>query len=185
MPATDALGLLARALEQAGTIVARVRPDQAGLPTPCAGWDVRTLVNHTVFDLHLFQSMVTGGERPEAGADLIADDWPAAYSAAADTLLSTWRAKGVDWTMHSQLGDLPATWAAGQQLANMAVHSWDIARATDQSTALDPEVGEAALTWGRQNLKPELRGQTFGPEVAVPPDAPLYDRLAGFFGRTP
>ena len=29
------------------------------------------------------------------------------------------------------------------------------------------------------------RGQAFGPEVAVPDDAPPYDRLAAFFGRAP
>jgi hypothetical protein len=58
------------------------------------------------------------------------------------------------------------------------------------ATDLDPEVGQLALDWGRENLKPEFRGdeasgRSFGPEVAVAADAPLYDRLAGFFGRDP
>jgi uncharacterized protein (TIGR03086 family) len=83
------------------------------------------------------------------------------------------------------LGDVPATWVLGQHLSNMAVHGWDLARATGQSTAGDEEVGQAALDWGRQNLKPEYRGNSFGPEVSVPESAPVYDRLAGFFGRTP
>jgi hypothetical protein len=39
-----------------------------------------------------------------------------------------------------------------------------------------------------QNLKPQFRGdeesgRAFGPKVPVPDDAPLYDRLAAFFGR--
>jgi len=41
------------------------------------------------------------------------------------------------------------------------------------------------LDWARDNLKPQFRGQAFGPEVPVDPDAPLYDRLAAFFGRDP
>jgi hypothetical protein len=37
----------------------------------------------------------------------------------------------------------------------------------------------------KDNLKPEFRGSAFGPEVSVPDDAPIYDRLAGFFGSRP
>jgi hypothetical protein len=30
-----------------------------------------------------------------------------------------------------------------------------------------------------------MRGEAFGPEVSIDPSAPLYDRLAAFFGRDP
>jgi hypothetical protein len=85
---------------------------------------------------------------------------------------------------------LPTPWRLGQQITDLAVHGWDVAKATGQSTDLDPEVGRLALDWGRENLKPEFRGdeasgQSFGFEVAVADDAPLYDRLAAFFGRDP
>jgi hypothetical protein len=64
--------------------------------------------------------------------------------------------------------------------------SFDVARATGQSTDLDPELGEQALAWGRANLKPEFRRPgTFAPEVPVPGTAPIYDRVAGWFGRDP
>ncbi|MGH2387547.1 MAG: TIGR03086 family metal-binding protein, partial [Chloroflexota bacterium] len=66
---------------------------------------------------------------------------------------------------------------------------WAIARATGQPTDLDPELGHLAFEWGKQNLKPEYRGEDqskgIGLEVPVPDDAPIYDRLAGFFGRQP
>ena len=141
MATTGSLELLERTLAQAGAIIARVRPEQATLPTPCASWDVRALVNHVVHDLQQFTETVHGGQ-----------------------------------------------WAP--QDTDLAVHGWDVAKATGQSTDLDPEVGRLALDWGRENLKPEFRGdeasgQSFGFEVAVADDAPLYDRLAAFFGRDP
>jgi hypothetical protein len=69
-------------------------------------------------------------------------------------------------------------------------NGWDVATATGQPTDLDPEVGQLALDWGRENLKPQFRGDeadghAFGTEIPVAEDAPLYDRLAGFFGRDP
>jgi hypothetical protein len=68
--------------------------------------------------------------------------------------------------------------------------AWDIAKATGQSTELDPVLGRTALEWGTANLLPEYRGDEaagyhVGPVVAVREDAPLYDRIAAFGGRDP
>ena len=82
MATTPSLGLLERALDQAGTIVGRVRVDQASLPTPCTEFDVRALVNHLVFDMQTFAAGVRGGERGSPDADLIGTDWSGAYDTA-------------------------------------------------------------------------------------------------------
>ena len=182
---------LGRALGQTGTVIASIRPDQAGLATPCGSWDVRTLVNHIVYDARMFADTTQGLPRPPAGEDLIGDDWSAAFDAAAADLIAVWRRPGATEGMISlPQGETPRIWRVGQQLGNFAVHAWDVAKASGQSTDLDPAVGEIALAWGRENLKPEFRGEegsgkAFGPEVAVPDDAKLYRRLAGLFGRDP
>ena len=188
MPVADrlSLDLLSRAVEQTGATIAGVKPEQATLPTPCTEWDVRALVNHTVFDLKLFESIVHGAERPTPDENLIGDDWLATYNQASRSLLDAWQRHGESGVMQlGRLGEVPATWAIGQHVADIAVHGWDIARATGQPTELDPDVGQVALEWAKASLKPEFRGQAFGPEVTVPENTPLYDRLAAFFGRTP
>jgi uncharacterized protein (TIGR03086 family) len=185
MSATDPFRLLARAIEQSAALVARVRPDHAGLPTPCREWDVRALVNHTVYDMQAFTASLEGQPRPESGVDLIGDDWVTAYQTSSDALLAAWRTRGADGTITTRIGEFPAAWAVGQHTADLAVHGWDIATATRQSRNLDPEVGREALAWAHANLKPQFRGTAFGPEVEVPENAPVYDRLAGFFGRDP
>jgi uncharacterized protein (TIGR03086 family) len=180
------LGLLERAVEQAGGSIARVRPDQAHQPTPCTEFDVRHLVNHIVFDVRLFTAMLTGAERGSPDVDLIDDDWAGAYRTATDALLDTWRSHGLERSLNLRFGERPATWALGQHTTNLVVHAWDVATATGQSTeTFDPELARFALDWARDNLTPQLRGQAFGPEVTVPETAPIYDRLVGFFGRDP
>ena len=64
-------------------------------------------------------------------------------------------------------------------MADLAVHSWDIARSTRQSTdGFDADLAEASLAWAKGALKPEFRGpgKAFGVEVDVPESAPAYDR---------
>jgi uncharacterized protein (TIGR03086 family) len=188
---SDHLDLLARALDQTGELVSRVRPEQAGLPTPCRSFDVRALVDHVVHDLEQFTARAGGRDWEPHDRDLIGDDWAGAYRAAAGGLLAAWRAPGaLDRTVRQPFGEVPAAWHVDQQLTDLAVHGWDLARATGQPTDLDPEVARLALAWGRENLKPQFRGDeaggfSFGPEVPVAEDAPLYDRLAGLFGRDP
>src|SRR6266545_1406168 len=75
--------------------------------------------------------------------------------------------------------------ASGGGSRDLVVHGWDLAKATGQPTELDPELGQLALDWGRENLRPEFRGRDFGPEVPVAEDAGLHERLAGLFGRDP
>jgi uncharacterized protein (TIGR03086 family) len=179
------LDVLSRALDQTGALISGVGADQARLPTPCANWNLQQLINHTVYDLRLFARLLRGEPREAPDADLIGDNWSAAYRAAADGLLDTWRARGTEGTITSSMGELPTSWAIGQHIADTAVHGWDVARATHQSTDLDAEVAEVALAWAKQNLKPQLRGQAFGPEVPVSESAPIYHRLAAYFGRDP
>jgi uncharacterized protein (TIGR03086 family) len=182
----DPLALLSRALDQTGALIFRIRPDQATLPTPCQPWDVRALIEHVLQDVQRFRVRASGGEWKESDADVIGDDWPGAYREAADSLLRAWGRDGaLDATVKLPFGDFPASWFVGQQITDLVVHGWDVAKATGESTEFDPELARLALDWGKENLRPEFRGRDFGPEVAVPERAPLHDRLAGFFGRDP
>ncbi|WP_051712611.1 TIGR03086 family metal-binding protein [Spirillospora albida] len=185
---TDAL---ATALRQASDVISRVRPEQAALPTPCGSWKVRALVNHVVDEVGQFAAVTDGGERDHRGSDLLGDDWTAAFDASAEALLEAWsRPDALNRTHRLPFGEVPAAWAIEQHLTEIAIHTWDIAKATGQPTELDPAVGAVAMRWAQENLLPQYRGDEasgahIGSEIPVPPDAPLYDRLAAFGGRNP
>jgi uncharacterized protein (TIGR03086 family) len=191
MSNNDPLDQLSRAVDQTAVIISRVRPEQADGATPCRSFDVRTLVNHAVLDVEMFTATADGAKREQRTDDVIGDDWSGAFGEATDRLLAAWERGGVAGrTLTLPMGEVPAEWSVGQQLTDLVVHGWDIAKATGQSADLDPQLARTSLEWAEQNLRPEFRGdeasgKVFGPEVAVPQDAPTIDRLAGLFGRDP
>jgi uncharacterized protein (TIGR03086 family) len=186
----DTVALLERALDQTAGLIAAVDLGQAGWPTPCAEWDVRALVNHLAGPAMRNFLVAARGETTDwtAPAGDIGDDWAAVFRDRAAPLRATWRAADLDRLVSGPGGEAPLRLSADQQITELAVHDWDLARATRQVLAgLDPALAEHALAWSRGMLRPEFRGpdQYVGLEVPVPGDAPVYDRLAGWFGRDP
>jgi uncharacterized protein (TIGR03086 family) len=178
---SDHLALLSRVVEQSAASIAAITPEQRTRSTPCADWDMRTLVTHVVEDARRF-TLAAQGEKidwSQPPQPLDGDDWAAEFGGNAQQMLDAWRAAPAE-----RVPD------AAQAITELAIHSWDLAKATGQSTAvLDDEVAEFALAYTRPLLKPEYRGAggggAFGEEVPVPADAPAQDRLAGWFGREP
>jgi uncharacterized protein (TIGR03086 family) len=182
----DPIDRLERAIDQTGRIVDGLRPDQANVPTPCAGWDVKDLAQHVVRDLRMFTARAAGEAWEDQTPSLDPDQWNEAYRTSADQLIDEWRDSGpLDEVIELPFGKVPRAWFVGQQLSDVIVHGWDLARSTGQAPRFDDDAVVAALEWGRANLRPEYRGKDFGPQVEVPEDAPALDRLVGFFGRDP
>ena len=184
--ATDALTLYARAVPIAQQIVDGIRPEQMGAPTPCTEWDVRALLDHTTGLLRAAADTV--GDGTPQPADLNGDGPATAFAAAARAADAAFRAPGaLARSFPMPWGDTTGETLATLLFMDLMIHSWDLARATRQSAALDPQLCESALSLGRPMMRPEFRTPEagFGPEIAVPIDAPPCDRMAGFFGRRP
>lgn len=184
------LELLERSLQHMRTVLGAIRQDQAGLPTPCEHWDVRTVAGHVaVHDLRNF-AIRSRGEMSDwhAPYEDLGDDWLAQFDAGARRLRDSWHAADPNQQITLPGGhEVPLISLADQQIAELCVHAWDLARATGQDITLDDEPAEHALRWARRMLRPEGRGpdKPFGFEVPVSEDAPVYERLVGWFGRDP
>lgn len=168
--------VLQHALDQAGEVLDHVHADDLGQRTPCPDWDVAALADHLIATPSNFVTMMRG-DQPDwsAPAPHVDEGRGQAFRAGADDLMHAWH--GVDRAD----GDLgPAAW----QVAEVAVHTWDLAVAIGWPLdRLDPEVAETALGYLRDSLKPEMRDPVFGPEQTAPADAGPYDQLAAFAGR--
>jgi uncharacterized protein (TIGR03086 family) len=172
---SDDLDVLGRGLDQTAGLVSEVSDDQLERPTPCPEWTVSDLVDHLVLGTENFARTVRGDQVdwsapiPQVGSDRVG-----AFRAAAEALLRAWRERGTDG----------ASIGPGWQCAELAVHTYDLATALGSPTSdLDPAVAERGLSFMQANLRPEIRGEAFGPEQPAPVGADAYERIAAFAGR--
>jgi uncharacterized protein (TIGR03086 family) len=171
------LALLTVALDQAADVLGRVPEDRLDAATPCSGWTVADLVDHLVNAPAQFVILMRG-DQPDwtAAPDHVGADRVQRFRAAGEELLRAWRTAG-----EGDQGS-PLDW----QLAELAVHTWDLATALGASTAgLAPEVAERGLAFMRSGLTDDNRGEAFGPEQPSPAGCDAYARIAAFAGRAP
>src|SRR2546430_13879984 len=83
------LELFEAAAAQADGVVAAVRPDQLGDPTPCTDWTVRDVINHLTSGNLLFAAIASDGPKPDRSADHLGDDHLAAFRASITHLAET------------------------------------------------------------------------------------------------
>jgi hypothetical protein len=116
------------------------------------------------------------GEEPDWGAEPphVGAEREQAFSAAGRALVDAWGvADGSDQPS-------PLEW----QLAELSVHTWDLATALGESTAaLDPEIAECGLAFMQASLTNDNRRGVFAPEQEAPSGADPYARIAAFAGR--
>ena len=171
--------------------VAAVGTDDWGRPSPCAEWDARDVVRHVV-DMH--HVMLRPYGREAAAGPGVDDDPLAAFRAARSEV----EAILDDRELATRRTESPAGTMAGADMvdqvasADLVIHRWDLARATGQDDAIDPE--ELERMWPAFQQIPDVMrvpgafgpGITvFGPVVEVPADASLQDRALGLVGRDP
>jgi len=172
----DEVTVLGRAIDQAGDMLEHVHPDLVDRRTPCEGWMVGDLADHLVQAPRAFLTLMRG-ERPDWAArpPHLDDGWAQEFRNAGDDLIHAW---------HQGIGEGHAS--AAWQCAELAVHTWDLARSLGQPVSgLDPAVAEVGLAFMQANLTAENRGGAFDSEQPSPEGSGPYDRIAAFAGRRP
>ena len=123
-----------RALDQAGQVLAGIVPADLARSTPCAGWDLSTLLRHMIGQNHGFADAVEFGDAsleafahrgfPPGG---LQDAWLASAdrlrtafaSAPLDRLVKLAEIRPDEW--------FPVAIAVGFQLLDTVIHTWDVA----------------------------------------------------------
>lgn len=167
-------------------VIAAVQPDQFDLPTPCDGWDVRTVINHMIGGSWTFAGRLggsDGGSAPVRAAD--DQDVLTAYRDSVRALSAAFARPGaLDASYPGPFGRMPGPVVVQLRGAELLVHSWDVARATGQSTDFAPElVAGAGNFFAQAPALPRGEGAPFAAQRVAPAGATDADQLAAFLGR--
>ncbi|WP_432172501.1 TIGR03086 family metal-binding protein [Streptomyces sp. Tue6028] len=188
----DPRPLYTRTAEQIAALVGTVRPEQLAGPTPCAEFDVRTLLSHIVGGTRRIAVIGAGGDglavRPFV--DGVPDDaWSATYDGARTEVDEAWADDArLDALVRVPWGEAPGRQALSGYVMEAVTHTWDLSDALGRPLALDPELAEFAFAVARQVLPDAQREDPelpFGSAVPAPEGADAYERLAAWLGRTP
>ena len=155
-------------------------------PTPCAEFDVRSLLNHMIGGLGLLSAAAEGGTPAMPEGDQFGADPGAAYAQRRAALMAALRGDGVrehDWQM--PFGTLPGETMATIAFMEHLTHGWDIAKATGQDATMPsdlvPECMDVVTAMDDMLRMPGV----CGPAVSVSEDASPQDTLIAFLGRNP
>lgn len=186
---------LGPAVRRLADLVANVKEDSLGRPTPCPAYSLGDLIEH-VGGMTLAFTAAGRKERNaynemngSGDASRLAPDWREHIPRDLAALAQAW-AEPEAWTGMTRIaGDDTPAGVVGLVLADeLAVHGWDVARASGQAYACEPEILEAALKFLQMFASPDAPA---GPEVAFGPasilldEAPLLDRVVAMAGRDP
>ena len=185
---TDLVKVHRQALDATRAIVSGISDDQWDAPTPCDGWDVRTLVNHIVSGNLWAAELASGRTIEEVGdrldGDVLGNDPLAAYDDSAREAAEVFAEPGaLDAPCAVSYGPVPGSVYAGHRFVDVLIHGWDVAVATGQDPTLDQELVVAAWEVVEPQAEMLRASGMFGGDVAVSPDADAGTRLLAVLGR--
>jgi uncharacterized protein (TIGR03086 family) len=184
----DHIDTLELSWKHGASLVAELGPSDLATGTPCAGWDVKAVLNHLLGEAQMMTDVNNGLPSSSEHDDLVRDgsDLFAAWNSIAEENVTSWRRSGVEGDRTYFYGTFPAAACVVINLGEVLMHTWDVAKATGRPFTLDAELAAPVYAlYTAIPLDEQRASGVFGPEVAVPPGAPISDRLLGLLGRTP
>ncbi|MDQ4116956.1 MAG: TIGR03086 family metal-binding protein [Actinomycetota bacterium] len=164
-------------------------------PTPCRDFTVADLINHIAFGFVL--ARCSGNREPwdpswtaDAQAPVLAgrprEQWADACVEAGKSAVAAWEPPSA-WEGESHMGGaaMPAAMIGSILTGEFAVHAWDLATAIGRPVEVGPGLAELALESMTAMAGMGRDAGWIGPEVAVPEDAPAFDRALAVAGRDP
>ena len=172
-----------RAVDAVRPIVARVGEADLGRPTPCAGWDLRTLLAHMIGQDHGFAAAVREDVGVEAFAPREHEEWA---TAVVDAFAAADPARAV-LLPEFEGRRFPLEMVVGFHFLDTLVHGWDVAASLGIAITYDEDLVAAVHEQARLVPGGEARtapGAVFAPELSTE-DGSRWAQTLAMLGRDP
>ena len=156
-------------------------------PTPDSEWNVRDLVRHVVDEQRWVPHLLAGRTIAQAERDLepLREDLLAEWQLYSLAATSAWEQTPPDSRVQLSYDTVTMDDYLREQVSDVAIHTWDLARAVGADEQLDPELVEAVWTVFEPQKGTLAASGLYAPPVPLPDDAPLQHRLLAVTGRDP
>ncbi|MEV4560361.1 TIGR03086 family metal-binding protein [Kitasatospora sp. NPDC049285] len=161
---------------------AAVPADRLAAATPCERFTVAELLEH--IGGILADSERAAARVPRGEASSAAGSAPAEVAAGAERAAAAWlRPEAMEGETEFGPGLMPSSLAAAVTLQELAIHGWDLARATDRPYPVGEEAGAVLLGVVEQLAEQARATGGYGEPVAAPDGASAFERALALSGR--
>ena len=181
---------MAAASAEAARVVGNVPQNALDAPTPCADWDLRTLLSHTILWTSYSAERRAHGE--SVAEDLMNKDFTADpgfrddYARQIGKAVQAWSAPEAWAGTRNVMGDAtPAADVGAMLLMETALHGWDVARATGQQFRTDEQTAEALEDIVQAQAELFRKYQGFADAIEPPKNATAFELALTLSGRDP
>ncbi len=181
---------MAAAAAEAARVVQNVPANALDGPTPCGEWDLRALLNHTILWTSYSAERRAHGE--SVAEDLMSKDFTAEpgfredYAEQISKAVKAWSDPAAWEGDRNVMGSAtPAAEVGAMLIMEMALHGWDVAKATGQEYRADDAVAATLHDTVQKSAELFRKYQGFADPVEADHDAATFDRALALSGRDP
>ncbi len=180
---------LATVVASVRSIIEGIDNSQLSAATPCDDFDVHDLLDHIELVFRRVAAIGNGNHWSSVEVERVGtsvDDYATAVAAGAHAMMDAWTdASKLEQIVEVPWASLPATAALFVYVGELAIHTWDLATATAQTTVIpDDSLRGALFAWkqfpSNGRTSPDI---PFDEAVDPGPGAPLLLQLVGWSGR--
>jgi uncharacterized protein (TIGR03086 family) len=159
--------------------------DDWNAPTPDKEWSVGDLVRHVVQEQQWIPPLLAGLTIDEAQrlVDPLGDDLAAEWRTHSARATEAWQSAPADAAVQLSYDTVTVIDYLREQVSDVTIHSWDLARATLADEVIGDALVEAVWTVFEPQRQTLEASGLFDSPVPMPADAPLQSRLLALTGR--